>query len=74
MEDDRFRRLLVDECIDRIKADWIGQIVSVGWRAPTEFEWNGKIIPEDRVPKWDLGTVSRHRITELLSRKRAGTW
>ncbi|MBE0534344.1 MAG: ADP-ribosylglycohydrolase family protein [Phycisphaerae bacterium] len=48
----RERRLPVSEYVDKMKGGWIGQMAGVGWGEPTEFKWNGVIIPEDRVPKW----------------------
>ena len=48
----RVRRLPVNEYVDKMKAGWIGQMAGVGWGGPTEFKWKGKIIPEDRMPKW----------------------
>ena len=55
----KFRRLPVREYRDKMKAGWIGQLVGVGWGAPTEFKWNGKIIPEDRMPKWHPRMVNQ---------------
>jgi hypothetical protein len=49
---EEFRRLSVAEYRDRMAAGWIGQMVGVGWGAPTEFKFKGEIIPEDRVPRW----------------------
>lgn len=46
------RRILVSEYRDKMMAGWIGQMVGVGWGAPTEFQFVGKIIPEDKVPEW----------------------
>ena len=46
------RRISVAEFRDKAEAAWIGQIAGVCWGAPTEFKWNGVIIPEDKVPKW----------------------
>jgi hypothetical protein len=42
-----------------MKAGWVGQMVGVGWGAPTEFRWRGEIIPEDRVPKWKQEMVNQ---------------
>ena len=46
------RRLSVDDYRDRMKGGWIGQIIGVVWGAPTEFKFNGVIVPEESVPKW----------------------
>jgi len=55
----KFRRRPVREYRDKMKAGWIGQMVGVGWGGPTEFKWNGKIIPEDRMPKWHPRMVNQ---------------
>ncbi|MBD3268035.1 hypothetical protein GF373_15320 [bacterium] len=46
------RRLPVEEYKDKMKAGWIGQMAGVGWGGPTEFKWNGVIIPQDKMPEW----------------------
>ena len=49
---DGFVRLSVNEYRDKMKAGWIGQIAGVSWGAPTEFKWQDKIIPADKMPAW----------------------
>jgi hypothetical protein len=56
---EEFRRLSVGEYRDRMAAGWIGQMVGVGWGAPTEFKFKGQIIPEDRVPGWKPSMVNQ---------------
>lgn len=46
-------RLPVDEYLSRMTAGWIGQMAGVGWGAPTEFQFNGKIVPESAMPVWE---------------------
>ncbi len=46
------RRITVDEYRDKMMAGWIGQMVGVGWGAPTEFGFKGEIIPDDKIPEW----------------------
>lgn len=36
------RRISVSEYRSKMKAGWIGQMVGVGWGAPTEFRTSGK--------------------------------
>lgn len=48
----RWLRLSVEEYVDRVKAGWLGQMVGVGWGAPTEFRYVGSISPEKDVPAW----------------------
>ena len=47
-----YRRIAVNEYVDKMKAGWVGQMAGVGWGGPTEFRWKGAIIPEDKMPKW----------------------
>jgi len=54
-----FRRLPLNEYIDKMKAGWIGQMVGVGWGAPTEFRFQGVIIPEDRMPDWTPAKINQ---------------
>jgi hypothetical protein len=58
-EDGDFRRLPVSEYVDKMKGGWVGQMVGVGWGAPTEFRWRGEIIPEDKVPAWKPEMVNQ---------------
>ena len=58
-EQKKFRRLGVKQYVDKMKAGWIGQMVGVGWGAPTEFKFRGTIIPEDKMPKWKPQTVNQ---------------
>ena len=55
----KFRRLGAKEYVDKMKAGWIGQMAVVGWGWPTEFKWNGKIIPPDKMPKWKPQTINQ---------------
>jgi hypothetical protein len=47
-----YRRLSLNEYVDKMKAGWVGQMAGVGWGGPTEFKWCGKIVPEDKMPEW----------------------
>ncbi len=62
---DEFRRLPVSEYRDRMAAGWIGQMVGVGWGAPTEFKFKGEIIPEDQVPEWTPGMVNQFQQDDI---------
>ena len=48
----KFRRLPVEEYVQKMKAGWIGQMAGVGWGQPAE-RWLPRIIREDEIPKWD---------------------
>jgi hypothetical protein len=60
-----FRRLSVAEYRDRVAAGWTGQMVGVGWGAPTEFRFKGVIIPEDRVPAWKPAMVNQYNQDDI---------
>ena len=53
------RRISVDEYRDKMAGGWIGQMVGVGWSAPTEFKFIGRIVPPDAVPAWKPETVNQ---------------
>jgi hypothetical protein len=42
---------------DRIKGGWAGQMFGVSYGAPTEFRYQEKIAPLDKIPKWTPGRV-----------------
>lgn len=46
------RKLYLDDYRDKMKAAWLGQMAGVAWGAPTEFHFNGRMVPEDKVPAW----------------------
>ncbi len=46
------RRISVEVYVDKMKGGWLGQMVGVGWGAPTEFRYQGVIMPESDVPAW----------------------
>jgi hypothetical protein len=48
----KFRRLPVEEYVDKMKGGWIGQMAGVGWGGPTEFHFQGKIMPLGEMPDW----------------------
>lgn len=43
---------------DKIAGSWVAQMVGVTWGASTEFRWQGTIIPEKDVPKWNPSMVN----------------
>lgn len=55
-----FRRILVKDYQSKMKAGWLGQMAGVGWGATTEFDFNGRIIPEDSVPKWEPHMINQY--------------
>jgi hypothetical protein len=53
------RRLSRDEYRDKMKGGWIGQMAGVGIGGPTEFRWQGAIVPADKVPAWKPETINQ---------------
>lgn len=41
-----------------MKSGWIGQMAGVSWGAPTEFKFNDKIIPVEKVPVWKPAMIN----------------
>ena len=54
-----FRKISVEEYRSKMKAGWLGQMAGVGWGAPTEFKFNGIIIPESEVPDWKPSMINQ---------------
>lgn len=54
------RRLPVRAFRDKMKGAWLGQMIGVGWGAPTEFRVKGDIIPEEKMPPWTPEMVNQH--------------
>lgn len=53
------RRLSREEYRDKMKGGWIGQMAGVGIGGPTEFRWQGAIVPADKVPAWKPETINQ---------------
>lgn len=53
------RRITMEEYRSRMQAAWIGQMAGVGWGGPTEFNFNGVIVPEDKMPAWKPDLVNQ---------------
>jgi len=45
---------------DRIEGGWVGGIVGGAWGEPTEFRFNGRIIPAAKVPRWSIRRANRY--------------
>ena len=63
--EDNFRVLSLDEYKDRMAAAWLGQMAGVGWGAPTEFRFNGRIIPKAEFPEWKPETINQFQQDDL---------
>jgi hypothetical protein len=59
------RRLSLQEYTDKMKGGWIGQMAGVGWGGPTEFKFNGAIIPEDKMPTWTPEKINQFRQDDI---------
>ncbi len=55
----QYRRITVEEYVNKMKAGWIGQMAGVGWAAPTEFNYLERIIPENKVPQWNPKAINQ---------------
>lgn len=62
---DAFRRLTMDAYRDKMAGGWIGQMVGVGWGGPTEFRWQGEIIPADQIPVWKPEMVNQFQQDDI---------
>ncbi len=56
---ERVRHLPADEYLSRMTAGWIGQMAGVGWGAPTEFRFNGRMVPEEEMPVWEPALINQ---------------
>mgnify|MGYP002642159324 CR=1 FL=1 len=60
-----FRKIKVSDYVDKMKAGWVGQMVGVGWGAPTEFRWKGSIIPKDSMPAWSPSMINQFQQDDI---------
>lgn len=58
-------RLPLKQYRDKMAAGWVGQMVGVGWGAPTEFKIQGKIMPESMIPAWKPAMVNQFQQDDL---------
>ena len=61
----KFRRIAVDDYVNRMKGGWVGQMAGVGWGFPTEFNFRSKIVPEDKVPVWKPELINQFRQDDM---------
>ncbi len=60
-----FLRLSVGEYIDKMAGGWLGQMIGVGWGAPTEFHYCDGIIPDSAIPEWKPSMVNQFHQDDL---------
>jgi hypothetical protein len=58
VDNTEYRKISAEEYVNKMKSAWIGQMIGVGWGAPTEFRFIGKTIPEDKVPEFNSDMVN----------------
>jgi len=59
------RCITVEDYVDKMKAGWVGQMAGVGWGGPTEFNFKGEIIPEDKMPQWEPKLINQFRQDDI---------
>ncbi|MBP7050293.1 MAG: ADP-ribosylglycohydrolase family protein [Phycisphaerae bacterium] len=59
------RQISVAQYVDRMKAGWIGQMAGVGWGGPTEFQYQGVIIPQDKMPEWQPNLINQFQQDDI---------
>jgi hypothetical protein len=58
MDNTEYRKISAEEYINKMKAAWIGQMIGVGWGAPTEFRFIAETIPNDSIPEFNSDMVN----------------
>ena len=59
------RRISVEDYRNKMAGGWLGQMVGVGWGAPTEFRYKGEIIPEENVPVWTPDRINQYNQDDI---------
>ncbi len=59
------RTLPVSVYLDKMKGGWIGQMAGVGWGGPTEFNFNGRIIPAAKMPQWTPDLINQFQQDDI---------
>ena len=47
------------EVRDKVAGGWVGSLVAAAWAYPTEFDYQGRIMPARRVPRWSVPFANR---------------
>jgi len=53
-----YKKISKEDYTNKMKAAWIGQMIGVGWVAPTEFKYIGELVPADKIPEFDGNLVN----------------
>ncbi len=59
------RQISVAQYVDKMKAGWIGQMAGVGWGGPTEFQYQGVIVPQDKMPAWQPNLINQFQQDDI---------
>jgi hypothetical protein len=54
------RTISMDTYVDKMMGGWIGQMVGVGLGGPTEFKYQGQIMPMSAIPQWRPEMVNQY--------------
>ena len=57
-EDTPLRRIELSVLEDKIRGGWAGQMIGVSYGASTEFQYLGRLVPEERLPQWTPDLVT----------------
>jgi hypothetical protein len=57
-EDESFRRIELSVLEDKIRGGWAGQMIGVSYGAPTEFQYLGRLVPEEKLVRWTPDLVA----------------
>jgi hypothetical protein len=57
-DNSEYRKISAEEYINKMKAAWVGQMIGVGWGAPTEFRYTEITIPDEEVPEYNPDMVN----------------
>jgi hypothetical protein len=52
------RRIELSVLEDKIRGGWAGQMIGVSYGAPTEFQYLGELVPEEKLVDWQPGMVA----------------
>ena len=51
-ENETLQRIELSTLEDKIRGGWAGQMIGVSYGAPTEFQYLGRLVPEDKLVEW----------------------
>ncbi|HPS54048.1 MAG TPA: ADP-ribosylglycohydrolase family protein [Sedimentisphaerales bacterium] len=54
-----YRKIYVEDYINKMQGGWLGQMAGVAWGMPIEFQYNGVMMPEDKMPVWNTEHINR---------------